>query len=213
MTSLVSIAARRPGRAFALAIALAGVSTAFAAPSPAEGASPEATHAAIRPLVGVMLTGTAGTNKVYVTNPDGSTASGSLSGRYEAYAGAEFPVDPRGLTLRLTAGLHASASFSNSSGGSEHVTSIPFEATLWYPLNDQLHVGGGARYAMHTRFSGAGNKTSDGLNATPALVVGVGYRLVPHLQLDLRYVYERYEQSDGADLEASHWGVGLTAIY
>ena len=213
MTSLVSIAARRPGRAFALAIALAGVSTAFAAPSPAEGASPEATHAAIRPLVGVMLTGTAGTNKIYVTNPDGSTASGSLSGRYEAYAGAEFPIDPNGLTLRLTAGVHASASFSNSGGDSEHVTSIPFEATLWYPLNDQLRVGGGARYAMHTRFSGAGDKTSDGLNATPALVVGVGYRLMPHLLLDLRYVYERYEQASGGDIEASHWGAGLTAIY
>jgi len=213
MTRLVSIAARRPARAFALAIALAGVSTAFAAPSPADGASPQAAPAAIRPLVGVMLTGTVGTNQTDVTNPDGSTASGSLSGRYEAYAGAEFPIDPNGLTLRLTAGVHASASFSTSSGGSEHVTSIPFEATLWYPVNDKLRVGGGARYAMHTRFSGAGDKTSDGLNATPALIAGVGYRLVPHLLLDLRYVYERYEQSDGADLEASHWGVGLTAIY
>ena len=213
MTSLVSIAARRPGRAFALAIALAGVSTAFAAPSPAEGASPEAAHAAIRPLLGVMLTGTAGSNKVDVTNPDGSNANGSLSGRYEAYAGAEFPIDPNGLTLRLTAGLHASASFSTSSGGSEHFTRYPFEATLWYPLNDRLRVGGGARYAMHTRFSGSGNKTGDGLNPTPALVVGVGYRVMPHLQLDLRYVYERYEQDDGADLDASHWGVGLTAIY
>jgi len=213
MTRLVSIAARRPARAFALAIALAGVSTAFAAPSPADGASPQAAPAAIRPLVGVMLTGTVGTNQTDVTNPDGSTASGSLSGRYEAYTGAEFPIDPNGLTLRLTAGVHASASFSTSSGGSEHVTSIPFEATLWYPVNDKLRVGGGARYAMHTRFSGAGDKTSDGLNATPALIAGVGYRLVPHLLLDLRYVYERYEQSDGADLEASHWGVGLTAIY
>ena len=213
MTSHVSIAARCPARVFALAFALAGVSTAFAAPSPADGTSPQAAPAAIRPLVGVMLTGTAGTDKIYVTNPDGSTAEGSLSGRYEAYAGAEFPIDPNGLTLRLTAGVHASASFSSSGGGSEHVTSIPFEATLWYPLNDKLRVGGGARYAMHTRFSGAGDKTGDGLNPTPALVFGVGYRLMPHLLLDLRYVYERYEQAAGADLEASHWGLGLTAIY
>ena len=36
---------------------------------------------------------------------------------------------------------------------------------------------------------------------------------MPHLLLDLRYVYERYERSSGADVEASHWGVGLTAIY
>ena len=213
MTCLVSIAARRTARAFALAIVLAGVSTAFAAPSPADGASPQAAPAAIRPLVGVMLTGTLGDNNESVTNPDGSTAVGSLSGRYEAYAGAEFPIDPNGLKLRLTAGVHASASFSSSSGGSEHLTSIPFEATLWYPVNDKLRVGGGARYAMHTRFSGAGDKTSDGLNPTPALLVGVGYRLMPHLLLDLRYVYERYEQDGGADLDASHWGVGLTAIY
>ena len=42
---------------------------------------------------------------------------------------------------------------------------------------------------------------------------GAGYRLVPHLLLDLRYVYQRYEQASGNDLDASHWGAGLTAIY
>ena len=214
MTRLVPTAARRPARAFALAIALAGACPAFAAPAPADGASPQAAPAAIRPLAGVLLTGTVGSDRIGVRNPDGSTAIGSLSGRYEAFAGAEFPVDPNGLSLRLTAGLHATASFSNSGGGgSEHVTSIPFEATLWYPVSDQLRIGGGARYAMHTRFSGAGGKTGDGLSPTPALVIGAGYRLMPHLLLDLRYVYERYEQQGGADVEASHWGAGLTAIY
>jgi hypothetical protein len=211
MTRLVPLAARRPVRAVALALALAGACDVFAAPSPADGATAPAP--AIRPLVGAMLTGTVSDDKVPVSNPDGSTAFGSLSGRYEAYAGAEFPIDPNGLALRLTAGLHASASFSSSGGGSEHVTSIPLEATLWYPVSDKLRLGGGVRYAMHTRFSGAGGKTSDNLNATPAVVFGVGYRLLPHLLLDMRYVYERYEQSSGADLEASHWGLGLTAIY
>jgi opacity protein-like surface antigen len=217
MTCLVSIAVRPPARArvLALAFALASTSTAFAAPSPAEAASPQAAPApaTIRPLVGAMLTHTVSDSRTAVANPDGSIGSGSLSNGYEAYAGAEFPIDPNGLALRLTAGIHMSGSFSTSGGSSEHLTSIPLEATLWYPVNDALRIGGGARYAMHTRFSGAGDKTSDGLNATPALVAGVGYRLMPHLLLDLRYVYERYEQSDGADLEASHWGVGLTAIY
>ncbi|MBW8778553.1 MAG: outer membrane beta-barrel protein [Burkholderiales bacterium] len=214
MTRLVSLAARGPARAVALAIALAGSCDVFAAPSPADGAATPAAPASIRPLVGAMLTGTVSDDKVSVRNPDGSTAVGSLSGRYEAYAGAEFPIDPNGLALRLTAGLHASASFSNSGGGSEHVTSIPLEATLWYPVADKLRLGGGVRYALHTRFSGAGGKTSNGLGATPAVVFGLGYRLLPHLLLDMRYVYERYEQSNGgADLEASHWGLGLTAIY
>ena len=213
MTRLVSHAARRPARAFALGLALAATLPAFAASSPADGATEPAAPAGIRPIVGVLLTGTAGTNKTDVTNPDGSTASGSLSGRYEAFAGAEFPLDPNGLTLRLTAGVHASASFSSSGGGSERATSIPLEATLWYPVNDKLRIGGGARYALHTRFSGAGGKTNDTLNPTPALVAGVGYELMPHLLLDLRYVYERYEQPSGGDLEASHWGVGLTARY
>ena len=210
MTRLAPLAAR----AIALSISMAAAAAAFAAPSPADGtATPEA-PAPIRPLVGVMLTGTASDTKVSFTNPDGSTATGSLAGRYEAYAGAEFPIDPNGLTLRLTGGLHATAAFSTSRGGSEHVTSIPLEATLWYPINDQLRLGGGARYALHTRFSGAGNKTTDGLNPTPALVFGAGYRLMPHLLLDLRYVYERYEQASGAsDIDASHWGAGLTAIY
>jgi opacity protein-like surface antigen len=209
MTRLVLLAARHPARALVLAAGLASTAPAFGAASPADAPSP----AAIQPLVGVMVTGTAGVNKVQVTNPDRTTASGSLSGRYEAYAGAEFPLDPNGLTLRLTAGVHATSSFARAGGGSEHATSLPLEATVWYPVGDKLRVGGGARYAMHTRFSGAGNRTSDGLNPTPAVVLGVGYRLMPHLLLDMRYVYERYEQASGGDLEASHWGAGLTAIY
>jgi hypothetical protein len=202
-----AIALRRAVRAVALGAACACAAQAFAAPSPTDAASPDA---GIRPVAGVLLTGTIASDKVGVTNPDGSVSRGSLSGRYEAFAGAEFPVDPNGLALRLTVGIHVSANFT---GSSEHATSFPLEATLWYPVDDKLRLGGGARYAMHTRFSGAGNKTGDNLNPTPALVLGVGYRLLPHLLLDMRYVYQRYEQASGSDLDASHWGVGLTAIY
>jgi hypothetical protein len=198
--------------ALALACALAFASPAFAAPSPADTATPAAAPAPIRAVAGVLFTGTAGTNDVAVTNPDGSTASGSLSGRYEAFAGAQFPLAPNGLALRLTAGIHSTANFSGS-GGSERMTSFPFEATIWYPVNDRMRLGAGVRYAMHSRFSGAGGKTSDGLNPAPAVLFGVGYQLMPHLLLDMRYVYERYEQAAGDDLEASHWGLGLTAIY
>jgi Outer membrane protein beta-barrel domain len=198
--------------ALALASTFAFAATASAAPSPADTATPAAAPAPIRAVAGVLFTGTAGTNDVTVTNPDGSTASGSLSGRYEAFAGAEFPLAPNGLTLRLTAGIHSTANFSGS-GGSERMTSFPFEATIWYPVNDKMRIGAGARYAVRSRFSGAGGKTSDSLNPTPAVLFGVGYQLMPHLLLDMRYVYERYEQAAGDDLEASHWGLGLTAIY
>jgi hypothetical protein len=202
---------RRPVHAIAFALSLAGTAPAFAAPSPADGTSPDASPAWIHPLVGMVLTGGAG--KSSVTNPDGNTASGSLAGRYEALAGAEFPIDPNGLTLRLTLGIHASASFSSTGGGGEHFTRFPLEATLWYPVGDKLRVGAGARYAAHPRFSGAGDKTSDGLNSTPAPLVAVDYRLLSHLSLDMRYVYERYEQASGGDLEGSHFGIGMTAIY
>ena len=201
-----------PGLALAIALACVAPAT-FAATSPADAASPEAAPARIRPVVGVLVTGTAGANDVGVTNPDGSVAVGSLSGRYEAFAGAEFPIDPNGLSLRLTAGIHTSAAFSNSGGGSEHFTRYPLEATLWYPLNDRLRVGGGARYSLRGRFSGPGRKSNDGLAATPALIFGVGVQLVPHVLLDARYVYERFERDGGDDIEASHWGLGLTAIY
>lgn len=197
----------RPARALALAAALAACGATFAAESPADEASP----AGIRPLAGVMVTGTLGTNTVGVTNPDGTVVTGNLSGRYEAFAGAEFPVDPNGLAIRLTVGLHVTGPFKGAD--TEHMTSVPFEATLWYPVSSKLRIDGGIRYAMRSRFSGAGRHTSDGLNATPALVMGLGYRLMPHVELDMRYVYERYEQSSGTDVEASHWGLGLTAIY
>ena len=197
----------RVAHVLTLGAVLACAAPAFAASSPADVEAPW-----IRPVAGVLLTGTVSEDKVFVVNPDGTTAEGSLSGRYEAFAGAEFPVDANGLAVRLTVGIHTSASFTGN-GGSEHATSLPFEATLWYPVNDQLRLGGGVRYAMHTRFSGPGGNTTDKINPTPALVLGAGYRLMPHLLLDMRYVYQRYEQPTGGDLEASHWGVGLTAIY
>ena len=206
------IAPRRAACAFALALTAAVAGPALAASSPADGATPEAAPASIRPLVGVLLTGTVGDDKIGFDNPDGSVVSGSLSGRYEAFAGAEFPIDPNGLTLRLTAGIHVTASMSGA-GGSEHFTRFPLEATLWYPLNDKLRIGGGARYSMRGRFSGAGGRTADNLSAMPALVMGVGYQLVPHLELNARYVYERYERYGGSDVEASFWGLGVTAIY
>ncbi len=199
-----AVRAAAPGLALGLVLAVSA--PAFAAASPPDGAG----LAGIHPVVGVLLTGTASDGRITVTNPDGSGSTGSLGGRYEAFAGAEFPIDPNGLALRLTAGLHASANFT---GASEHATSIPLEATLWYPIDDTLRVGGGVRYPMHTRFDGAGHKTSDNLNPTPSVVFGVGYRLLPHVLLDLRYVYQRYEAANGDDLDASHWGVGLTALY
>ena len=58
----VSSALRRPVHALALAAAFAGFPPAFAAPSPADGASPDASPAWIHPLVGVVLTGTVGAN-------------------------------------------------------------------------------------------------------------------------------------------------------
>jgi Outer membrane protein beta-barrel domain len=196
-----------PVRVATLALALAACTPAFAAPAPADEASP----AAIRPLVGGMLTGTIGADRIRVVNPDGVAVNGSLSGRYEAYAGAEFPLDPNGLAVRLTVGYHVTGPFEGDA--SEHLTSFPLEATLWYPLNEQLRVDAGIRYAMRNRFSGPGRRTADGINPTPALVAGVGVRLRPHVELDLRYVYQRYQQPTGGDLEASHWGVGLTALY
>jgi len=207
---LLSAALARPASLLALAAALAGAAPAQAAPAPSEEATPEA-PARIRPLVGVLVTGTASTNESAFNNPDGTVVTGNLSGRYEGFAGAEFPVDPNGLTLRLTAGIHVTGNMSG--GASEHFTRFPLEATLWYPVNGKLRIGGGARYSMRGRFSGHGGHTSDNLNATPAFVVGVGYELLPHLRLDGRFVYERYERYGGDDVEASHWGLGLTAVY
>jgi hypothetical protein len=213
LRSLSFPAPMRAVQAVALGALVACAAPALAATAPADAASPAAEAPWIRPVVGAMLTGTISDDKIAVTNPDTSVSVGSLSGRYEAFAGAEFPIDPNGLALRLTAGIHMTSSFKSSFGGTGHATSVPVEATLWYPVNERMRLGGGVRYAMHTRFSGPGRNTIDDLNATPACVFGVGYRLMPHLLLDMRYVYERYEQQSGGDLEASHWGIGLTAIY
>ncbi|HEY8973776.1 MAG TPA: outer membrane beta-barrel protein [Burkholderiaceae bacterium] len=207
-------ALRRPAPALALAAAFACAAPALAAPSPAEGTTPEAAAPArIRPVAGVLVTGSAGKTPGFFTNPDGTTVTGSLGGRYEAFAGAEFPVDPNGLALRVTAGIHVTSGMTASNGASEHFSRFPLEATFWYPLNDKLRIGAGGRYSLRPRFSGPGGRTSDKLSSMPALVMGVGYQLIPHVLLEGRYVYERFEQYGGDDVEASHWGLGVTAIY
>ncbi|HEX7690183.1 MAG TPA: hypothetical protein VF453_20930, partial [Burkholderiaceae bacterium] len=165
----------------------------------------------VRPLVGVLFTDTVGDNRATFSNPDGSTASGNPSRSAEVLAGAEFALAANGLRLRLAAGLQASN--LSSGGGHERFTRVPLEATLMYPVGEQLRVGGGLRYAARLRFGGAGGGTSDQLNATPGVIGAVDYRLSPHLLADFRYVYERYEVSGSGDYEASHWGVGLTAMY
>jgi len=196
----------------AVATALAPLA-ARADAAPADTASPDALHG-VRPLVGALLTGTVtSANDTTVTNPDGSSAVGSLSGRVQAFAGAEFPVAANGLALRLTLGVQ-STRLSSSSGAGERFVRFPLEAVLKYPLNDRTRIGGGVRYAARIRFTGPGGNTSDGLAATPGVLFTLDYRLLPHLLLDARYVYERYERSsDGGSVEGSHFGIGATAIY
>jgi opacity protein-like surface antigen len=213
------ILARTPFVASAAALRRAALSLALAAPlalplsARADAAPAEPVTPAVKIIVGALLTGTVTSdNASTVTNPDGSTASGNLAGRYELLAGAEFPLDPNGLAVRLTAGVHI-GEMSASTGAGERFVRFPLEATLWYPLNPRLHVGAGVRYAMRMRFTGPGRNTSDQLNATPSLLAGFEYQLLPNVALQARYVYERYEQASGVDLEGSHFGVGVTASY
>ena len=209
---------RAPRVPSVLALAVAGLAAlapaiARADAAPAEPQSPVTGFTAfgpIRPVVGVLVTGTLGTDPASVTNPDGSTAYGVLGKRYQVFAGAEFAVAANGLRLRLTGGLQSGD--LSTPAGSEHFTRVPLEATLLYPLNDKLRIGAGVRYAAHLRFSGPGGNTSDDINASPSVLAVADYRLFEHLLLDVRYVYERYQSTNG-DLEGSHFGIGATAQY
>ncbi len=203
----------------ALVALLPALARAEAAPAdvvtPAAPAAAAPTHSSdfgpIRPVAGILLTGTLGTATETVVNPDGSLATGKLGGRVQAFVGAEFGVAANGLKLRLTGGIQTGN--LSSAGGTERFTRIPLEATLLYPINDKLRIGGGARYAAHLRFSGPGDNSSANLNATPGGLVVADYRLFEHLLLDARYVYERYESSVNGDQEGSHWGIGMTVMY
>ena len=208
-----------PVAALALAAALALPGLARADASPPDASSPAApppargwtAYGPVRPVVGILLTGTASHDRSVLSNPDGSAVSGNLGRSAEILAGAEFALAANGLRLRLAAGLQASN--LSSGGGHERFTRVPLEATLMFPAGERLRVGGGLRYAARLRFGGAGGGTSDQLNATPGVIGAVDYRLSPHLLADFRYVYERYEVSGSGDYEASHWGLGLTAMY
>ena len=199
-------------------LALAAASALLAAPalaradaSPADASSPVADNSppkGVHPVVGALLTGTLGGDNVTVTNPDGTSPTGNLGTRYDVYAGAEFPLTAGGLRLRLTAGIH-----TGSFGSDQHFTRFPLEASVMYPMTSDLRFGAGVRYPLRMRFSGAGGNTADGLTATPSVMVLADYRLVDHLYLDMRYVVERYTLPAGGSAEASHWGIGASAMY
>ena len=222
MTDPRPLPPKRPPRldlACALAAALALPGLARADASPADASSPVApaptgwtAYGPIRPVAGLLLTGSLSNEDATVANPDGSTVRGNLGARVQAFAGAEFALAANGLRLRLTAGIHEGR--MSGAGGHETVTRYPLEATLLYPVGDSLRVGGGVRYPARLRFGGAGARTSDGLSAQPGAVAVADWRLSPHLLLDLRYVVEHYQAAaGGSSVDASHWGIGATAMY
>ena len=190
--------------------ALAAPADARADAAPAEAASPAAPVPAFRPLAGVLYTiGEGDSSKAVLLTPDGQEkAQVDLAGIVDIFAGADFPVAPNGLALRLTAGVHQS---SSSNGVSAR--RFPLEALLMYPASPTVSIGGGVRYPAHLHFSGAGDATS-GLTSTPAWLGLVEVKFGEHLAADFRYVKEQYQISGSAGrLDASHFDAGVVAIY
>jgi hypothetical protein len=155
-----------------------------------------------------LFTGTVSTQDQPVTHTDGSTAHGNLGGRYQVYAGAEFPLTDGGLRLRLTAGAHV-GELTGPNGTTEHIVRFPLEASLMLPMNDALRLGVGARYPARLRIGGG----TSNLSATPGVMFLADYRVAPHVSVDLRYVVERYTRLEGGSEDASHFGVGASAMY
>jgi hypothetical protein len=190
--------------------ALAAPLVARADAAPAEAASPAAALPPIRPLAGVLYTvGEGEGSKAVLLNPDGTEkARVDLAGVIDLFAGADFPVAPNGLAIRLTAGVHQS---SSSNGVSAR--RFPLEALLMYPTSPTVTLGGGVRYPVHLRFNGAGDATA-GLTSTPGWVGMIEVKLGEHLAADFRYVKEQYQSDYSASrFDASHFDAGVVAIY
>ena len=199
----------------AAAALLAQPQAARADASPADASSPVADNSPPRefhPLVGALVTGNISPNDQSLANPDGSTATGNLGGRYEVFAGAEFPLTKGGLRLRLTAGAHEGR-VSPSAGGSEHFVYYPLEASLVYPVSDTWRLGGGVRYPARIKFSGPGAHSNLGLGSAPGAVGFIEWAVVPHVWLDLRFVAEDFEPYSGGSITTNHWGLGAVAEY
>ena len=212
MTSRLLFTMPRAAAALLAAGALLGLpGLARADAAPADASSPVTDNAppkGIHPVVGALLTGTISNDDQPVTHSDGTSASGSLGGRYEVFAGAEFPLTAGGLRLRLTAGAHVGP-LSGPNGSTEHIVRFPLEASLMYPMNDDLRFGVGARYPARLRIGGGGSN----LSATPSVMFLADYRVAPHVTVDMRYVVERYSRLEGGSEDASHFGLGASAMY
>lgn len=159
-----------------------------------------------RGILGVGVT-TGGDTLASVVFTNGDTQDIQAGGLVHLYGGVELRVAPL-LTMQATIGYQVDDTGSGSNG-SLRFARYPLEVLVHYQINNNVRVGGGARFVNNARLTGSG--VLSGINvdfeSTTGAVVEGEYLVTPNIGLKLRAVRENYRPSSGGQsVDGSHVG-------
>lgn len=183
----------------------------------AMGAQAQTGATAVRPYLGIFLTGGGDTlASVAVDSGFGTeTRSVEAGGLLDMKAGIEFLLNPA-FSMRGSIGYHFDS--INADNGDIRFSRFPLEVmAIWHP-GPPLHLGVGMRFALSPTYTatGAGAVSPTGrddvdFNADPGLVIEGEYQFSQNVGIAVRLVSERYKAQapSTGSFDGTHVGVGL----
>lgn len=159
-----------------------------------------------RGILGIGLT-SGGDTLASVQFTNGDTQDIKAGGLVHLYGGVELRVSPV-VTMQATVGYQVDDTGSNSNGALRF-SRYPLEVLAHYQINNNVRIGGGARFVNNAKLTGSGVLTGINVDfdSTTGAVVEGEYLVTPSIGLKLRAVRETYKPSGGGpSADGSHVG-------
>jgi hypothetical protein len=197
----------------ALVFSLVTAVSAFAAEGNPSTAQPSGSAQAnpLHFLLGAGVTG--GGDKVATAiYTDGSTKSVNGGGLFLMYAGVEYRVNDV-FSAQGSLGYHVDQ--VTGTNGDITFGRFPLEFMGYYHINDQLRLGGGARFVNGAKVKGSGvvSNINASFDNAVGMVIEGEYMTSPKIGVKVRYVKEEYQLSGtSVKYDGSHFGL-LANVY
>jgi Outer membrane protein beta-barrel domain len=167
-----------------------------------------------RPFVGMGVS-SGGEKLVTVQWTNGDSTNIKTGGMIDFRGGVEYRTPGSNFAFQGSVGYFFDQ--ANGSNGSVRFTRFPIEALGLFNVNDNVRLGGGARFTSSAKFSGTGaaaNLGTTNFDVSPGVVVEGEYLARSKYGFALRYVAEKYKPTNGgASVDGNHIGVRFNAYF
>ena len=167
-----------------------------------------------RPFLGMGIT-SGGEKLVTVQWTNGESTNIKTGGMIDFRGGVEYRTPGSNFAFQGSVGYFFDQ--ANGSNGKVSFTRFPFEALGLFNLNDNVRLGGGARFTSGAKFSGTGAASNLGtvnFDVSPGVVVEGEYLARGAYGVSLRYVAEKYKPTNGgASVDGNHIGIRFNAYF